>query len=582
MGYQSKANGHYSMALGQSCIAQGDQSYAIGHLAKANVGQSYAIGRFVETSTSGAFIIGSGLGPISGQQMVNSIANSLMIGFQSTVPTFFVGTTPPGSQTGNVGIATTDPKQKLHVIGNILLSGTNNNGILFDDETLNGSSGEWGIQYKNGGLNFWKPTGSNTPGDNFVFIKDDGKVGIGTGKPETKLDVNGIAKVNSLFSVGNVQIGSSESDGNMDIFGMLNVSKNAAIGNKTVPANIDIWGITNCYNNINIGTEEKNSILNLYGTQNIHGVTNCFSVLNVGTTEINSTLNLYGPQNTYGQTTCFGDVQMGTSQANSTLTLYGSQIVNGSLLVSSLASSEGNKMIISDSQGLLSLQDIPVGADDLGSHIATRNIRMNGFYLSGDGDNEGIFVNAQGKVGIGTSNPAARLEIRTSGQENKVLMYASSNNQARLWVANDISAYSIGIGSDGKGHIFTNLNSPSAIMTFSDGNVGIGITPLAGTHKLYVAGGITTEEVKVKLSSDWGDFVFEDSYKLASLKEVEIFIKKNKHLPDIPSAKEVSDNGIELAQMNNLLLQKVEELTLYIIEQDKRIKQLEGKISEGN
>ena len=100
------------------------------------------------------------------------------------------------------------------------------------------------------------------------------------------------------------------------------------------------------------------------------------------------------------------------------------------------------------------------------------------------------------------------------------------------------------------------------------GNVGIGTNnPDA---KLAVNGKIHTKEVKVDLTG-WSDFVFYDNYKLPTLKEVENHIKENGHLKDIPSAKEVEKNGIYLGEMNSKLLQKIEELTLYTIQQEKEI-----------
>jgi hypothetical protein len=75
----------------------------------------------------------------------------------------------------------------------------------------------------------------------------------------------------------------------------------------------------------------------------------------------------------------------------------------------------------------------------------------------------------------------------------------------------------------------------------------------------------------------WPDYVFEDSYNLLELSEVEQFINKNKHLPGIPSASEVEANGIDIGDMQSKLLLKIEELTLYIIKLEKRILEIEGK-----
>lgn len=114
-----------------------------------------------------------------------------------------------------------------------------------------------------------------------------------------------------------------------------------------------------------------------------------------------------------------------------------------------------------------------------------------------------------------------------------------------------------------------------------DGKVSIGSVPTPSGYRLYVQEGILTERVKVALSNDatnWSDFVFDDDYKLKSLDEVEDYIRENKHLPEIPSTKEVHKDGIDLAQMDAKLLQKVEELTLYVIDQNKKIEQQQKEI----
>ncbi|MDN4167078.1 hypothetical protein QWY31_16325 [Cytophagales bacterium LB-30] len=108
--------------------------------------------------------------------------------------------------------------------------------------------------------------------------------------------------------------------------------------------------------------------------------------------------------------------------------------------------------------------------------------------------------------------------------------------------------------------------------------VGINTTSASmGNFELAVNGTIRAKEVKVE--SDWADFVFEPSYKLRPLSEVEVFIESKGHLPEIPSAAEVANNGVDLGAMDAKLLMKIEELTLYILEQEKRIKALEAKLA---
>lgn len=117
---------------------------------------------------------------------------------------------------------------------------------------------------------------------------------------------------------------------------------------------------------------------------------------------------------------------------------------------------------------------------------------------------------------------------------------------------------------------------------FPDGvTVGTGVTiPVGSNYKMAIGGGILTERVRVATNGTtfWADFVFDKNYKLRPLSELESYIKINHHLPEIPSTAEVNKEGIDLAQTQALLLQKVEELTLYVIQQNKKIEKLEGKV----
>jgi hypothetical protein len=106
--------------------------------------------------------------------------------------------------------------------------------------------------------------------------------------------------------------------------------------------------------------------------------------------------------------------------------------------------------------------------------------------------------------------------------------------------------------------------------------------PVGSTYKLAVGGGILTEKVRVATTGTpfWADFVFEPNFKLRTLSELDKFIKLNKHLPDMPSTSEVALYGIDLAETQALLLQKIEELTLYIINQNKKIDGLERRLKK--
>ena len=113
---------------------------------------------------------------------------------------------------------------------------------------------------------------------------------------------------------------------------------------------------------------------------------------------------------------------------------------------------------------------------------------------------------------------------------------------------------------------------------YNGGNVGIGVTN-TGTYKLAIEGHVRAREVRVDQNT-WPDYVFKEGYDLPTLDEIQEHIQKYGHLPNVPSAEEVRTNGVQLGEMNRLLLQKIEELTLYILEQEKKQKLLENRIEE--
>lgn len=167
-----------------------------------------------------------------------------------------------------------------------------------------------------------------------------------------------------------------------------------------------------------------------------------------------------------------------------------------------------------------------------------------------------------GNVGIGITNPAAPLHIlKQSIPETSVVLQQWSPVVAgydlSLALHNSVS---------GIDYRFTQYHAgtPVPVLTFRAGNVGIGtINPWA---KLSVDGLIMAKEIRVDITA-FPDYVFEDDYPLRPLSDLKKYIKKNKHLPEIPTEKEVSKNGVGLGEFNKLLLKKIEELTLYLIQQ---------------
>ncbi len=194
---------------------------------------------------------------------------------------------------------------------------------------------------------------------------------------------------------------------------------------------------------------------------------------------------------------------------------------------------------------------------------------------------EKMHISENGNVGIGTGTPAYLLDAykrtdglsliniqndsEVSGCGSGIRFFTRQYNGGGSWWSNIV------IKGDSKLH-FNMEQKEDAMVIDQTGKVGIGI--INPNYKLTVEGTIGAREVKVTAEA-WSDFVFHSTYKLRTLGEVEQFIKVNNHLPEIPTESEVKQNGIGLGEMNAKLLQKIEELTLYMIEQNKRIERVE-------
>lgn len=188
-------------------------------------------------------------------------------------------------------------------------------------------------------------------------------------------------------------------------------------------------------------------------------------------------------------------------------------------------------------------------------------------YWSANGIN--IYNNNTGFVGIGTSNPTNKLHVYTSRQNN----YAA--------VIENQDAYGKGLLIESTYPGVSPLNPILTVQTventvrfivLANGNVGIGTTT-PGSFKLAVEGKIGAREIVVQ-STAWADFVFDKNYKLLPLADLDEFISVNGHLPEVPTASEVEQQGVNLGEMQSILLQKIEELTLYMIDQDKKMNAL--------
>ena len=199
------------------------------------------------------------------------------------------------------------------------------------------------------------------------------------------------------------------------------------------------------------------------------------------------------------------------------------------------------------------------------------------------GASEKMIIKTNGNVSIGSTNPSAKLHIVDAG--NSGVTTLQLNNRVKFrgdgvinWGASadyGILSWDTGktvVGGQSGKDLSLLAGASEKMIVKTNGNVGIGTT--TPNSKLSVAGEIHSKEVKVSVNVG-ADFVFEDDYKLPSLEFVEKYVRKNNHLPEIASAKDMKENGIHLSEMSIKLLQKIEELTLYAIQQENKFKKQE-------
>jgi len=219
--------------------------------------------------------------------------------------------------------------------------------------------------------------------------------------------------------------------------------------------------------------------------------------------------------------------------------------------------------------------------------VAFANISFSNAQWTTNGTN---VYNILGNVGIGSSNLYDKLTIcgtsSWTGQSIKssasyggayIDFYKSNGSKFGGCTMDELSNAMILRTYCCDGQVKLQTNWADRLIIDKDGKVGIGVS--APDELLTVNGTVHAKEVKIDVTG-FADFVFDQNYKLMPLHQVEQFVKANSHLPEIPSFAQVSKNGVSVGELQNKLLQKIEELTLYVIEQQKELDQLKQELKK--
>lgn len=226
-----------------------------------------------------------------------------------------------------------------------------------------------------------------------------------------------------------------------------------------------------------------------------------------------------------------------------------------------------------------------------GLFVEQKNFRLIDFYLGNKEhgirsmDDCGLvflsadnFIFKDGRVGIKTLYPSYDLDVQGSIFSKHLTLFDRETYKENIdgWILRS-NKYGNAFWSDPSMLNDNDWTISGNNIYRLDGQVGIGTSDTYG-YKLAVNGAIITEEVIVKISEDWPDYVFDEAYTLMSIPQLESYIAEHGHLPDIPAADALSTTGLELGKMESLLLKKIEELTLYIIRQEEKIETLENRV----
>ncbi len=432
---------------------------------------------------------------------------------------------------GNVGIGTTSPQELLEVKGNNAVMTFHTPGIASYKIGNDGNTFKIAAMDNGYGGHVGNFANNNTQ---VIVMKTNGNVGIGTTSPQELLEVKGNNAVMTFHTPGiaSYKIGN---DGNTFKIAAMDNGYGGHVGNFANNNTQVIVMKTN--GNVGIGTNSPSHKLSVLGVTSSDGI------------------RIPG-RYAFGQSESAIEIEVPSNEYNAIRAYNGTQHI-------------GTIHFFDDTWG----SGLP--ANSAGSINIDGTVAIT---IGGWNNPVAYFRKSDGNVGIGTATPSERFQVHTAGgTDNTFAIRSDENVGVELRSGSAHGTPYIDFSNDALDDYDMRLIlSGDDNLSILGGNVGIGtISPDA---TLAVKGDIHTQEVRVDLNGAVApDYVFEPGYELRSLPETEAYIKENKHLPEIPSAAEMEANGVELKAMNLKLLQKIEELTLHVIELNKKMEKLEGE-----